>query len=89
MVKLSIKRPKMMSHPFVRLSVEVTMNILVVSFLICIIIYIHKINKYDVFKDEMQVVPVHSVDKSLQNFINVMAWIILIMIGLYALLKVF
>ena len=85
-----VKFSKIQSHPIVQLGVETSLQILTIAFLVCIIVYINKINKYDIIdEDTGATAPVHNVSKSMQNFINVMAWLCLVMIGLAALFKIF
>jgi len=85
-----VKFSKIPSHPIVQLGVEISLQILTIAFLVCIIVYINKINKYDIIdEDSGAIAPVHNVSKAMQNFINVMAWLCLVMIGLAALFKIF
>ena len=62
------------------------MHVLFIAFLACVIVYINKINTYYiVVKSEKR--KVKSVNRPLQMFIYVMAWIILITMGLWAIKK--
>ena len=61
---------------------------LVVAFLVCIILYISKLNTYKIIDDNNKTVPVNSIQTTMQKFVNIMAWIMLVVIGLSAFISV-
>jgi len=87
--KLSVKKPKLLAHHYVDISIQICANILIMAFLICIILYIFEINKYSVINtDSNTPEPVRNIKKSMQIFINVMAWIMIVTIGLSAFISI-
>ena len=92
--KLSIKKPKLLAHQYIDITIQVCANVLIIAFLICIIVYIFEINKYSAVKYKSdgstlsKPEPVQNIKKSMQRFINVMAWIMIITIGLSAFISI-
>ncbi len=87
--KLSVKKPKLLAHHYVDISIQICANILIMAFLICIILYIFEINKYSAFSADSNVPePVRNIKTSMQRFINVMAWIMIVTIGLSAFISI-
>ena len=91
--KLSVKKPKLLTHHYIDITVQIFSNILIMAFLICIILYISEINKYTVIstdgKGDLHVAqPISNINKSMQRFINIMAWIMIVTIGLSAFISI-
>ena len=85
---LAKKSNKILSNQLLILSAEFCAWVLLIAFLACIIVYINKINQYhviDIGSDNRK--SVKSINRSLQMFIYVMAWVILIVMGLSAIKK--
>ena len=92
--KLSIKKPKLLTHHYIDITIQICSNILIMAFLICIILYIPEINKYTVVSTDGKdgdihlSQPISNINKSMQRFINVMAWIMIVTIGLSAFISI-
>ena len=85
--KLKVYKPNLLSHYYIDIGIQTCSNILIIAFLICIIIYISKLNTFKIIDNNKQV-PAGSIKKTMQKFINVMAWIMLVVIGLSAFISI-
>lgn len=81
--RLSVTKPKLLAHHYVDIAVQLSSNVLIMAFLICIVVYIPEINTYTV-TNENHPQNVHTIKTTMQNFIHAMAWIMIIVIGLSA-----
>ena len=92
--KLSVKRPKLLTHNYIDITVQICANILIMAFLICIILYISEINTYTIVSTDPNdgdgnfTKKVGSIKTTMQRFINIMAWIMIITIGLSAFISI-
>ena len=86
--KLKITRHNLLVNHYIDMGIQVCSNILVVAFLVCIILYISKLNTYKIIDDNNKTVPVNSIQTTMQKFVNIMAWIMLVVIGLSAFISV-
>ena len=73
----------------VKFGIDMMLHLLIIAFLISTIVYIHKINKFYVEDANSKVKSVKYIDKTLQDFLNIMAWILLITILINIVLKIF
>ena len=85
--KLKITRPNLLVNHYIDMGIQVCANILVIAFLVCIILYISKINTFKIRNND-KTIPVNSIQTKMQNFINIMAWIMLCVIALSAFISV-
>ena len=90
--KIKINRPNLLVNYYIDIGIQACANILVVAFLVCIILYISKINTLDIIDDNDAIscvsVPAGNIQKTMKNFINIMAWIMICVIGLSAFISV-
>ena len=85
--KLKVTKPNLLVNHYIDMGIQVCANILVIAFLVCIIIYISKINTFKILNNDKKV-PVNSIQTQMQKFINIMAWILLCVIALSAFISV-
>ena len=81
------KSKKLLTHPLLFVASEFLTIVLIIAFISCIIVYINKINRYRVIDQSDNTKSIKSINRPLQMFIYVMAWIILIVLGLFAIRK--
>ena len=86
--KIKVYKPDLLAHHYVDIGIQICSNIIIIAFLVCIITYISKINTFDIIDNNDNKVPVSSIQKTMQKFINIMAWIMLVVIGLSAFISV-
>ena len=82
-----VNKPDLLAHYYIDIGIQTCSNILIIAFLVCIIIYISKLNTFKIIDNNKQV-PAGSIQKTMQKFINIMAWIMLVVIGLSAFISV-
>jgi hypothetical protein len=82
--RISVTKPKLLAHHYVDIAVQLSSNVLIMAFLICIVVYIPDINTYTVTNEKNSSQNVHQIKPTMQNFIHVMAWIMIVVIGLSA-----
>ena len=85
--KLKINKPNLLRNHYIDISIQICSNILIIAFLVCIILYISKLNTFKIIDNNKQV-PAGSIEKTMQKFINVMAWMMLVVIGLSAFISI-
>ena len=93
--KLRLHKPKLLIHHYVDIGMQACSNILIIAFLVCIIIYIKELNNTNLVEkssndssDNSKIIHTSDFHKTMQRFINIMAWIMLCVIGLSSFISV-
>ena len=87
-LKIKVYKPDLLAHHYIDIGIQVCSNILIIAFLVCIIIYVTELNHMKLVSDNNQIIQANNFHKTMQRFINIMAWIMLCVIGLSSFISV-